>query len=68
MGMSRDDTREELREFKEQWQQEQARFPGGYVPAVMLLNTGPVLRELLEKGHIVCNGQGFKPAGKVERG
>lgn len=64
MGMSRDELREELLEFKEQWRLEKDRYPGGYVPAVMLLNTGPVLNELTLKGYINGNGQGFRPSGK----
>ena len=45
---------------------EQARF-GGWVPATMLLNTGPALRELLLLGYIISNGVGFAPAGKADR-
>lgn len=58
--MDRDAIRDEMREFREEYNKERKNF-GEFVPAHRLYNTGFVLYFLLKIGKIDSNGVGYKP-------
>lgn len=55
--------REDRAEFMENYEQERANYPDGFVPMAAIAMTGLIIAELLRDGFIVTDGNGgYAPA------